>query len=110
MDWAGIIIERVSDLSLNTYFHKHIFEPLGLKNISMLPTTSMKHNLAHMNYRDPVDGKLKRADHIMRGGLLAESDTEFLNSGGAGCFANPRDFAREFLFISQLNSPHISLS
>jgi len=94
IDWAGIIIQRVSGLTLNTYFHKHIFEPLDLKNISMLPTTSMKHNLAHMNYRDPVDGKLKPSDHVMRSGLLAENDTEFLNSGGAGCFANPRDYVQ----------------
>ncbi|KAM3085963.1 hypothetical protein ACMFMG_003013 [Clarireedia jacksonii] len=94
VDWAGIIIERVSGLTLNTYFHKHIFEPLGLKDISMLPTASMKQNLAHMNFRDPVDGKLKPADHIMRSGLMAENDTEFLNSGGAGCFANPRDYVQ----------------
>ena len=56
IDWAGQLVERVSGLKLNDYFQKHIFEPMGVKNINMFPTESMKKNLAWMHARTP--GKL----------------------------------------------------
>ncbi|TVY65742.1 Acyltransferase mokF, partial [Lachnellula suecica] len=34
IDWAGLIVERISGLSLNDYCQKHIFAPLDIKNIS----------------------------------------------------------------------------
>jgi CubicO group peptidase (beta-lactamase class C family) len=53
IDWAGVLVERVSGLRLNDYFQKHIFEPMGLKNINMFPTESMKKDLAYMHARSP---------------------------------------------------------
>jgi CubicO group peptidase (beta-lactamase class C family) len=75
---------------------KNIFEPLGLKNISMFPTAAMKANLAHMNSRTP-DGSLARFDHIHRRPLIVESKADIetcFNSGGAGLFAKPQEYAR----------------
>lgn len=77
--------------------HRNIFEPLGLGNISMFPTASMKSNLAHMNSRN-LDGSLVRFDHIHRRPLIVESNTDIqscFNSGGAGCFAKPQEYARK---------------
>jgi len=97
IDWAGLVLERATHLSLNDYMQKNIFEPLGLKNISMFPSASMKANLAHMNFRNP-DGSLAKFDHIHRKPLIVESKEDIkntLNSGGAGCFAKPQEYARK---------------
>ncbi|KLJ11391.1 beta-lactamase [Blastomyces silverae] len=94
IDWAGIAVERITGLLLNDYFHKYIFEPLGLKNITMLPSAEMKAKLAYMHSRNP-DGTLSQRDHLLRWPLLAKNKEEtkgMLNSGGAGCFSNPQDY------------------
>jgi CubicO group peptidase (beta-lactamase class C family) len=79
--------------------HRHIFEPLGLRNISMFPTASMKANLAYMNQRAP-SGQLSPRDHPLRRPLIVDSADEVkgcLNSGGAGCFAKPQEYCRQSL-------------
>jgi len=96
IDWAGILVERVTGVSLNNYMHRYIFEPLGLKNISMFPTDSMKEKLAYMNFRRP-DGSLSGYDHILRRPLVVTSDSEVkdcFNSGGAGIFAKPQEYCQ----------------
>ncbi|KAL1598465.1 hypothetical protein SLS59_006749 [Nothophoma quercina] len=95
IDFAGLALERVTGLSLNDYCHKNIFEPLGLKNISMFPTAEMKHQLAYMNHRNK-DGSLIARDHLLRKPLVVESSEvkDVLNSAGAGCFAKPSDYAQ----------------
>jgi CubicO group peptidase (beta-lactamase class C family) len=97
IDWAGIALERVTGKSLNEYLHENIFKPLGLGDISMIPTKSMKSKLAYMNQRNP-DGSLMSRDHLLRRPLVVESAKEIsscFNSGGAGCFAKPRDYCRK---------------
>ncbi|KAJ9227009.1 hypothetical protein DTO027B5_7475 [Paecilomyces variotii] len=40
IDWAGILFERATGVSLNEYVHRNIFGPLELQNISMfVPNT-----------------------------------------------------------------------
>lgn len=65
----------------------------------MIPTTSMKANLAYMNARAP-NGQLSSRDHVLRWPLVvtkAEDISRFNSGGGggAGCFAKPQDFCRE---------------
>ncbi|KAJ3496083.1 hypothetical protein NLG97_g2930 [Lecanicillium saksenae] len=94
VDWAGIAVERRTGVSLNEYMQTHIFKPLGLKNISMIPTSEMKANLAHMNYRDP-SGKVIPRDHPYRQPLVvetAEEKAKLFNSGGGGLFAKPQEY------------------
>ncbi|KAJ4984867.1 beta-lactamase [Stagonosporopsis vannaccii] len=94
--FAGIALERATGLSSNDYCHKNIFEPLGLKSISMFPTAEMKKKLACMNHRNK-DGSLITRDHLLRKPLVVESSEvkDVLNSGGAGCFAKPSDYAHK---------------
>lgn len=96
IDFAGLALERATGLSLNDYCHKNIFEPLGLKNISMFPTAEMKKQLAYMSHRNK-DGSLIARDHLLRKPLVVESSEikDVLNSGGAGCFAKPSDYTRK---------------
>lgn len=96
IDYAGLAVERVSGLSLNEYFQKNIFQPIGVKNMNMFPGPEMVNKLAYMNKRSP-DGKLSanEAGHINRKSLYAktkeEVDTTF-NAGGAGLFARPVEY------------------
>lgn len=96
IDWAGLMVERVSGLSLNDYFQKNIFAPLNLKNISMFPTQSMKENLAGMHFRDS-SGNLIERDHLQRTPLVASEGEvkDIFNSAGAGCFAKPSEYCRK---------------
>ncbi|EXJ65514.1 beta-lactamase [Cladophialophora yegresii CBS 114405] len=96
IDWAGICVERATSMSLNDYFQRHIFQPLGLKNISMFPNAQMKAKLAYMNARTP-DGQLHPRDHLLHRPLVVESEQDIatcVNSGGAGAFALPREYCQ----------------
>lgn len=82
-------------MSLNDYFHKYVFQPLGLKNIGFFPTPEMKKRLAFMNRRGP-DGKVTGRDHLYRKPLVADATEmkDVFNSGGAGCFGTPLDYTQ----------------
>ncbi|CAG8288651.1 unnamed protein product [Penicillium nalgiovense] len=96
IDWVGIVIERVSGRTLNEYFHQYIFEPLGLTEISMVPTPTMKDRLAFMHQRDSA-GRIHPRNHLLRRSLIVDSETDvdsLFNSGGAGCFSTPQDYCQ----------------
>ncbi|KAH7083687.1 beta-lactamase/transpeptidase-like protein [Paraphoma chrysanthemicola] len=95
IDFAGLALERSTGLSLNDYCHKNIFEPLGLKSISMFPTPDMKKRLALMHQRKS-DGSLIGRDHLLRKPLVVESADvkSVFNSAGAGAFSKPSDYAQ----------------
>lgn len=98
IDWAGIVLERATGEKLNTLIQKGIVEPLGLKNITMLPTPEMKKKLATMHQRWPNDpSKSEERDHIYREPLIAETKEEqekIFNSGGAGAYAQPSQYVQ----------------
>ncbi|KFY78546.1 hypothetical protein V498_09085, partial [Pseudogymnoascus sp. VKM F-4517 (FW-2822)] len=73
IDWAGVALERVTGLSLNAYLQKNVFEPLGIRNMSMIPSREMRDRLAHMHHRDK-DGVLSPRDHLLRLPLVIDPD------------------------------------
>ncbi|KAJ6785523.1 hypothetical protein PWT90_03814 [Aphanocladium album] len=89
VDWAGIAVERLTRVSLNDYMQTHIFQPLGLENISMIPTPEMKTKLAHMNYRDP-SGKVIPRDHLFRQPLVVETPEEKAKLFNSACSPSRR--------------------
>ncbi|KAF2098476.1 beta-lactamase/transpeptidase-like protein [Rhizodiscina lignyota] len=94
IDWAGFALERATKMSLNEYIQTHIFNPLGLENITMHPRPKMRAALAHMHYRRP-DGSLVRRDHLLHRPLVPGMKVnDFFHSGGAGCFAKPGDYVQ----------------
>lgn len=112
IDWAGVLVERVSGLSLNEYFRKHIFEPLGIEDISFFPNKGMKSRLAYTHRRDTVDGSLHVIDHIYRFPLVERQHSDLPEerfcSGGAGCFGTVVDYCSEFyVFLMYLISTSI---
>lgn len=86
IDWAGQIVERISGSNLDAYFKKNIFEPVGIKNMTLLPQSGVpggvKKTLAGMNFKQ--DGKVKAMDHVIE---QDESQME-LQYGGAGAYGN----------------------
>ncbi|KAH8714589.1 beta-lactamase/transpeptidase-like protein [Ilyonectria robusta] len=103
IDWAGIALERASGLTLNGYLQKNVFQPLGIKDMSMIPNKDMRSRLAYMHSRDP-DGTLRPRDHLLRQPLVVDPDDEsetarVFNSGGAGMFAKPQDYCKVLAVI-----------
>ncbi|PKS05633.1 hypothetical protein jhhlp_008152 [Lomentospora prolificans] len=99
IDWAGIALERVTGMTLNDYLQKNVIQPLGLKDMSMIPNASMKSRLAYMNFRES-DGTLRPRDHLHRAPLVVNTEDKaevarVFNSGGAGMFAKPQEYATE---------------
>ncbi|KAL1989630.1 hypothetical protein VTN49DRAFT_6827 [Thermomyces lanuginosus] len=93
MDWAGILVERATGQKLGDYMQQHIFEPLGITEMSFLPTESMKKNLAYMNQRAP-DGTLHVTDHLLNRSLSVKPEEDLFHSGGGGLFGKPQDYCK----------------
>jgi CubicO group peptidase (beta-lactamase class C family) len=87
IDWAGLAVEKVSGLSLDAYFKKYIFEPCGIKNMTLLPESGVpggvKKTLAGMNFKDS-SGKVTPMEHVIE---QDESKIE-VQYGGAGAYGN----------------------
>ncbi|OTB09017.1 hypothetical protein M426DRAFT_316304 [Hypoxylon sp. CI-4A] len=96
MDWAGVVLERRTGKKLGEWMQGNIFGPLGLENIRFNPTQAMKDKLVHMHQREK-DGTLRLQDHIWHTALQADTPEEIArinHQGGAGLFADSRDYAR----------------
>jgi CubicO group peptidase (beta-lactamase class C family) len=98
IDWAGIILERVTGQNLGDYFAEHIFAPLGIspEGTTMFPTKESQKYLAHMHQRDAT-GELKERDHLYSGPLSAntkDQQNSFFQSGGAGLWSKPKEYVK----------------
>jgi methyl acetate hydrolase len=58
LDWTGKLVEKVSGLSLEDYFQRNIFQPLGMKDTSFIVRPEKFDRLASLYRRQP-DGTLK---------------------------------------------------
>ncbi|KAH7563334.1 hypothetical protein BM1_00381 [Bipolaris maydis] len=97
IDWAGIILERVTGQLLGDYFQQNIFTPLDISadGATMFPSPSLQKNLAHMHQRD-ASGTLHENPHLYIGPLECppEKQKDFLQSGGAGLFSKPKEYVK----------------
>jgi CubicO group peptidase (beta-lactamase class C family) len=98
----------VTGKTLNDYMHANIFKPLGLDNISMIPTASMRSKMAYMHARQH-DGSLRQRDHLQRLPIVVDLEDKaaigkVFNSGGAGLYAKPQEYARTFCHASDVSN------
>ncbi|KAH9868388.1 hypothetical protein J1614_007460 [Plenodomus biglobosus] len=98
IDFAGIILERVTGQNLGTYFQTNIFTPVGIpaSGASMFPSQDTQKHLAHMHQRDSA-GNLTEREHLYRAALSQtskEQQDKFMQSGGAGLFARPGEYVK----------------
>nr|WOD45575.1 hypothetical protein [Trichoderma atroviride] len=96
--WAGVAVERISGLALNAYFQQFIFDPLGIKDMTMFPSKDMKDRLAYMHSRAP-DGIIRPRDHLLQLSLVIDPNNvaetrRVFNRGGAGVFARPQEYCK----------------
>ena len=89
IDWAGIMIEEVSGMTLGQYFAEHLTGPLGMNDTAFLPTVEMAPRLATLHARTP-DGLFPLP--------VEEPDPDApppeFEMGGGGLFSTARDYSR----------------
>jgi methyl acetate hydrolase len=85
-DWVGQIVERVSGLTLNDYFKRFIFEPIGMTETSFILSPSQRAKLVPVHIRQP-DGRFKLS------GFEVSQTPEFF-MGGAGLYGTVADYIR----------------
>lgn len=98
IDWAGIILERVTGQYLGEYMAEHIFKPLGVEpdGASFFPSQDAQKNLAHMHQRDG-EGKLSEREHLWNEPFKRTSKEQqdaCVQSGGAGLFSKPKEYVK----------------
>ena len=96
MDWAGIVVERLTRMKLNDYMRQYIFEPLRIKDLSFVPSLDMKSRMAGFWHRD-AEGKLSRRCYPLSTPLSHGQNPDLFQSGGAGLFGCVRDFSSRYL-------------
>lgn len=97
LDWAGIMVERLSKKSLGDYFDEHIFEPLGMTSTTF-----------HLDQRPDIIARL--VPHAVRGasGKLDEGTSPIYShsvqehSGGGGLWSSTPDYLK---VLTDLISP-----
>ncbi len=57
IDWVGRIVELISGMPLEVYFHKHIFDPLGMRDTAFVISAPQRLREASVHRREP-DGSL----------------------------------------------------
>ncbi|KAH8674334.1 beta-lactamase [Xylariales sp. PMI_506] len=98
-DWASKVLQKVTGQSLSQYLDEHIAKPLGMENTTFYPTKrdDLKNRLAAFAYRtQQTNGSL------VPGPTPTAFDFEF-ESGGAGLFSTPADYAKFFAAVLKGN-------
>jgi methyl acetate hydrolase len=84
IDWVGRIVEFVSGESLDVYFRKHIFDPLGMKDTTFIISPRQREREASVHRRKP-DGSLAAQP-------MEPRSTKQTFSGGGGIYSTGPDY------------------
>lgn len=84
---AGKIVERVAGVDLDTYFKRHIFEPLGMTRSGFNVSTDLMGARAAMHARDPATGQLVVTPDVRPAPMKSFY-------GGGSLLSTPRDYAK----------------
>lgn len=88
LDWAGLLIARMNNTTLEEYFQKHIFGPL-----------EMDHTTFHLEQRRDMRRQLVKVYKRKITGGLQQTDPPYPvppadENGGNGLFSSPYDFTK----------------
>jgi len=86
IDWAGIVLERVTKSKLGDYFTEHLLEPLGMVDTSFTCTPAMLERKATLHIRTP--------DSSFMAIQMPPTESSEFDSGGAGLFSTMSDYAQ----------------
>lgn len=84
VDWVGLLIEKITNQTLEEYFREHIFEPLKMNNTQFHLDEEQQQHLATL-YVKSKDGTLTDRGPWQNDAFL---------SGGSGLVSTTRDFMR----------------
>jgi len=84
-DWLGLVVEAVSGQDLAAYCAEHIFEPLGMRDTTFIPTEAQASRAMRLHART-ADGALVPAS-------LEVSNPEYF-SAGSGAWGTAPDYLR----------------
>lgn len=86
IDWAGLIVERVTGQTLGEYFAEHLTGPLGMHDTAFTPTESMLERAASVHARLP-DGTFSPIE-------LPPAESPEYEMGGGGLMSTMGDYGR----------------
>ena len=86
IDWAGLILERVTKSKLGDYFAEHLFEPLGMNDTGFTCTPNMLERKAALHLRTP--------DSSFMSFQMPPAENHEFESGGGGLFSTMSDYTR----------------
>ena len=93
IDWAGILVSRLLDKTLEQVFQDNIFDPCGVTSISFHPTPSITETLMTMCERVPAHtGGVRLQQGRVNGRSMNAGDYGPVYSGGGGLFGTARDY------------------
>ena len=84
IDWVGRIVEAISGESLDIYFRKHIFDPLGMNDTAFVIAPQQRAREASVHRRGP-DGTLTAEP-------LEQNSPRQSFSGGGGIYSTAPDY------------------
>ncbi|BEJ17801.1 hypothetical protein CspHIS471_0700690 [Cutaneotrichosporon sp. HIS471] len=90
IDWAGILLERITGLTLDEYFRKHIWEPIGVKSMTFFPTPEIKARLMQMCTRTR-EGELVHTRKLRPVKDMVPEDIK-QQAGGGGLLGTAREY------------------
>ena len=86
IDWAGLILERVTKSTLGDYFAEHLLQPLGMVDTGFICTPNMLERKAALHLRTP--------DSSFMSFQMPPAENPEFDSGGGGLFSTMTDYAR----------------
>lgn len=86
MDWCGQVVEGITGMRLGEVFSKHIFEPLGIEDMTFELNDDLRARLAVMHARGD-DGSLTPMDFEL-------TDKPDVHMGGHGLYGTVGDYMR----------------
>jgi methyl acetate hydrolase len=86
IDWAGLILERVTKSKLGDYFAEHLLEPLGMADTGFTCTPNMLERKAALHLRTP--------DSSFMSFQMPPAENPEFDSGGGGLFSTMSDYTR----------------
>jgi methyl acetate hydrolase len=93
IDWAGIMVTRLSGLDLEAYFQKYIWTPCGAESMSFLPPRDWDQAGMAMTVREPFHtGSVKLLEGTAMGRPMNPDEIGPVYMGGGGLFGTARDY------------------
>jgi CubicO group peptidase (beta-lactamase class C family) len=101
LDWTGILVSRLNNLSLEAYMQKHIWDPLGIQNITFHPDKKpdVLNNLVKMTVRGGIKNPMISIP-IDNGEKVEWTDTLLYDiptvdeCGGQGSYGSPVSYMK----------------